>query len=98
MKGLDDSGRGSISDVIAAIDYAILMKDIWNIRVINLSIATGVYESYDDDPLTLADRFPLDAPPTPASSSSPHPATTAAVRTAAFSTAASPRPAMRRGC
>src|ERR1043165_6063140 len=56
MKGLDDSGRGSIRDVIAAIDYAILMKDIWNIRVINLSIATGVYESYDDDPLTLAAR------------------------------------------
>jgi serine protease AprX len=61
MKVLDDSGQGRISDVIAAIDYAILMKDAWNIRVINLSIATGVYESYDLDPLTQAARRAVDA-------------------------------------
>ena len=61
MKVLDDSGQGRISDVIAAIDYAILMKDAWNIRVINLSIATGVYESYNVDPLTLAAQRAVDA-------------------------------------
>jgi len=54
MKVLDDSGQGRISDVIAAIDYAVLQKNAWNIRVINLSIATTVNESYNLDPLTLA--------------------------------------------
>jgi serine protease AprX len=54
LKVLDDAGQGRISDVIAAIDYAIEVKDTFNIRVINLSVATGVYESYDIDPLTLA--------------------------------------------
>jgi serine protease AprX len=54
LKVLDDSGQGRISDVIAAIDYAIAQKDTFNIRVINLSVATGVYEPYDVDPLTLA--------------------------------------------
>src|SRR5206468_7431754 len=29
-------------------------KDELNIRVVNLSIATGVYESYETDPLTVA--------------------------------------------
>ena len=54
LKVLDGSGRGRISDVIAALDYAVRNKDALNIRVVNLSVATGVYESYNIDPLTLA--------------------------------------------
>jgi serine protease AprX len=54
LKALDGSGRGRISDVIAALDYAVANKDALNIRVVNLSLATGVYESYNTDPLTLA--------------------------------------------
>jgi serine protease AprX len=54
LKVLDASGNGHISDVIAAIDYVVENKDALNIRVINLSVATGVYESYNADPLTLA--------------------------------------------
>lgn len=54
LKVLDESGRGYISDVIAALDYAVEHRDELNIRVINLSVATGVYESYYSDPLTLA--------------------------------------------
>jgi serine protease AprX len=54
LKVLDGSGSGRISDVIAAIDYVLENKDALNIRVINLSVATGVYESYNTDPLTLA--------------------------------------------
>ncbi len=54
LKVLDGAGRGYISDVIAALDYAIAHRDALNIRVINLSVASGVYESYNDDPLTLA--------------------------------------------
>jgi serine protease AprX len=61
LKVLDDSGQGRISDVIAAIEYAIVQKDNFNIRVINLSVATGVYEPYDVDPLTLAAQRAVDA-------------------------------------
>jgi serine protease AprX len=61
LKVLDDSGQGRISDVIAAIDYAIAQKDNFNIRVINLSVATGVYEPYDVDPLTLAAQRAVNA-------------------------------------
>jgi len=61
LKVLDESGQGRISDVIAAIDYAIALKDTFNIRVINLSVATGVYEPYDVDPLTLAAQRAVNA-------------------------------------
>ncbi len=54
LKVLDAAGRGHTSDVIAAIDYAVSRRDAFNIRVLNLSIAAPVYESYDLDPLTLA--------------------------------------------
>ena len=56
LKVLDANGNGRISDVIAAIDYVVAHKDALNIRVVNLSVATGVYESYNTDPLTLAAR------------------------------------------
>jgi serine protease AprX len=54
LKTLDGAGRGRISDVIAALGFVVLNKDALNIRVVNLSIGTGVYESYNRDPLTLA--------------------------------------------
>jgi serine protease AprX len=61
LKVMDGLGRGYISDVIAAIDYAISVRASYNIRVINLSVAAGVYESYWSDPLTLAARRAVDA-------------------------------------
>ena len=61
LKVLDAEGNGYLSDVIAAIDYAIALKDVYNIRVINLSVASGVFESYTTDPLTLAARRAVDA-------------------------------------
>ena len=54
IKVLDQTGTGYISDVIAALDYVVANRAALNIRVVNLSIATGVYESYESDPLTLA--------------------------------------------
>lgn len=56
LKALDANGGGRVSDVIAALEYAIANKDALNIRVVNLSVATGVYESYNTDPLTVAAR------------------------------------------
>lgn len=61
LKVLDGTGAGSISNVISAIDYAVQHRDELNIRVINLSVAAGVYESYNEDPLTLAARQAVSA-------------------------------------
>jgi serine protease AprX len=54
LKVLDGDGYGYISNVIAALDYAVEHRAQFNIRVINLSVAAGVYESYNTDPLSLA--------------------------------------------
>jgi serine protease AprX len=54
LKALDGTGSGRVSDVIAAVEYAIANRDRFNIRVINLSVAAGVYESYHTDPLAQA--------------------------------------------
>jgi serine protease AprX len=61
LKVLDGSGNGYISNVIAALDYATENRAAYNIRVINLSVAAGVYESYKTDPLTLAAKRAVDA-------------------------------------
>jgi len=54
LRVLDQNGQGSDSSVIAAIDRAIALKSAYNIRVINLSIGRGIYESYAQDPLCQA--------------------------------------------
>lgn len=61
LKVLDGSGNGHISNVIAAIDYAIEHRARLNIRVINLSVAAGVHESYRTDPLAQAAKRAVDA-------------------------------------
>ena len=61
LKVLDGDGNGYISNVIAALDYAIAHRAQFNIRVVNLSVAAGVYESYNTDPLTLAARRAVEA-------------------------------------
>jgi serine protease AprX len=61
LKVLDGEGHGYVSDVIAAIDYAISVKSTYNVRVINLSVASGVFESYWNDPLTLAAKRAAEA-------------------------------------
>jgi serine protease AprX len=61
LRVLDGSGNGRISDVIAALDYVVGHQAELNIRVVNLSVATGVYESYNTDPLTQAAKRAVDA-------------------------------------
>jgi len=60
LKVLDGSGRGRISDVIAALDYVVAYRAIFHTRIINLSIAAGVFESYNSDLLTLAAKRAVD--------------------------------------
>ena len=54
LKVLDGVGAGTDSAVIAAIQRAIDLKNTYNIRVINLLLGRGVFESYKTDPLTQA--------------------------------------------
>lgn len=61
LKVLDDGGNGRISDVIAAFDYVLKKSAGLNIRVVNLSVATRVDESYTTDPLTVAAKQLVDA-------------------------------------
>jgi serine protease AprX len=51
LKVLDRNGVSSDAQVIKAIDRAIELKDIYNIRVINISLGRPIYESYKTDPL-----------------------------------------------
>jgi serine protease AprX len=61
LKVLNRSGAGRISDVIAALDYVVVHQHELNLRVVNLSVAAAVHESYNLDPLTLAARVVVNA-------------------------------------
>jgi serine protease AprX len=54
LKVLDASGRGYMSDLIAAFDYVLANHSLYSIRAVNVSIGAGVYESYNTDMLTVA--------------------------------------------
>jgi len=54
LKVLDGSGRGCISDLIAAFDYVLANQALYSIRAVNVSIGAGVYESYNTDLLTVS--------------------------------------------
>ncbi|MFQ5878527.1 MAG: S8 family serine peptidase, partial [Acidobacteriota bacterium] len=56
LRALAPDGSGYTSDVIAAIDWVVLNKDAYGIRVLNLSLGHPVYESYTTDPLCRAVR------------------------------------------
>jgi serine protease AprX len=54
LKVLDGEGRGTISSIIAALDWIAANGAAYNIRVVNLSVGAAVTQSYWIDPLTLA--------------------------------------------
>jgi len=54
LRVLDANGSATDSSVIAAINQAVALKSQYNIRIINLSLGRGVFESYKLDPLCQA--------------------------------------------
>jgi serine protease AprX len=54
LRVLDQNGMGTDANVINAIMTAISLKDVYNIRVINLSLGRPVYEAAWKDPLCQA--------------------------------------------
>jgi serine protease AprX len=61
LKVLDANGNGTISTIIAALDWVLANHSAYNIRVVNLSVGAAVHESYWTDPLTLAVKRVVDA-------------------------------------
>ena len=61
LKALDGEGKGRISAIIQALDWVVANRAAYNIRVINMSLGAGVFESYKTDPLTLAAKRAVDA-------------------------------------
>jgi serine protease AprX len=60
LKVLDANGQGTISNIIGALNWIAANYRTYNIRVVNMSIGAGVYESYWTDPLTLAAKAVTD--------------------------------------
>jgi len=54
LKVLDANGSGTVSNIIAALDWVLANHDAYNIRVVNLSVGAAIHESAWTDPLTLA--------------------------------------------
>jgi serine protease AprX len=61
LRVLDGNGRGVISNVIAALEWAVTNRVAYNIRVINLSVGAAITESYTTDPLAQAAKRAVDA-------------------------------------
>jgi len=51
IKALDESGNGTESDILAALQWIVNNGQFYSIRVINLSLGIKVEPPYDDDPL-----------------------------------------------
>ena len=54
LQVLDANGGGSMSDVMAALDWLLEYGSYFDIRVVNLSLGKGISESNTTDPLVLA--------------------------------------------
>ena len=60
LKVLDADGKGTISNIIAALGWVAANAQTYNIRVVNMSVGAGIHESYWTDPLTLAAKAVTD--------------------------------------
>ncbi len=54
VKALDDSGGGKTSDIISAIQWVIDTKDVYDTKIVNLSLGSPSTSSYKSDPLAQA--------------------------------------------
>ncbi|MET0647192.1 MAG: S8 family serine peptidase [Pyrinomonadaceae bacterium] len=61
LRVLNSQGTGSVSQLLAAIDWIKTNRTTYNIRVVNLSLGTAAVDSYTVDPLCLAVRGLVDS-------------------------------------
>ena len=61
LRVLDSHGRGSVSGVLAALDWVLANKHLHGIRVVNLSLGTTAVDAFWRDPVCQAVRQLTDA-------------------------------------
>ncbi len=61
LRVLNSTGQGTVSNLIAALDWTVANRAGWNIRVVNMSLGTAARDSYRNDPLCLAARRAVNA-------------------------------------
>src|SRR6185503_11647988 len=61
LRVLNSQGIGSVSGVLAALDWLIANKNNYNVKVVNLSLGTRAINSYEDDPLCNSVRKLVDS-------------------------------------
>ena len=54
VRVLGDQGVGSYADVLRGLEWVVLNKDVYNIRVVNMSLYSPPFSPYWADPLNLA--------------------------------------------
>ncbi len=60
VKVLDSQGRGTVSQLLAAMDWVIANRTTYNIRVVNMSLGMPAVDSYLNDPVCKAVRRMVD--------------------------------------
>lgn len=60
LKVLDANGSGTISNLISALNWIAANHQLYNIRVVNMSVGAPIRESFWTDPLTLAAKAVVD--------------------------------------
>ncbi len=53
LQVLDQHGDGSMSDVMAAMDWLMTYGEYFNVRIVNMSLGKGISESNTTDPMVL---------------------------------------------
>ncbi len=61
LRVLDSEGRGTVSGVLAALDWVLQNRALYQIRVANLSLGTPAVDEYRNDPVCAAVRRLSDA-------------------------------------
>ncbi|HEX6718166.1 MAG TPA: S8 family peptidase, partial [Pyrinomonadaceae bacterium] len=61
LRVLNSQGIGSVSGVLAALDWLVANKNNYGVRVVNMSLGTAALSSYEDDPICNAIRKLVDA-------------------------------------
>jgi len=61
LRVLGSQGTGRVSNILAALDWVLQNRTVYNIRVANISLGTAAVESYRNDPVCQAVRRLVDA-------------------------------------
>ncbi len=61
LRVLDSDGVGTVAGVLSALNWVLMNRTRYNIRVVNMSLGTPAVDSYMNDPICIAVRRLVDA-------------------------------------